>query len=341
MKTTNRNRPIVIVTAYVLSLSWIPGGGELWASEQITAPQRIAATAPPDLSDPTLARAYVEEQFENYYGMGELVFAMARDVAQSRGATEALATLNMAESNLQAQFAALIQSLDQIDDDEFPRIAQAVSSYGLDLRIGEMLGYLDDSTMRMSAGHDQCGSDPTTAFLVAKILAGIAEVVVGFAPTDLYVGVCAGFGVQACVGVLLVAPLKTVLGIVAIALDVVANVLEGLKEAFEDCEHEEAVDHLRIQQANWEALSIRMRIEHNLGGTGNDEIASFQLPAAFGGHLEIVSQVVDDTIINMIAAGQNVFMARANWDDAVIRMNNGDYKDAYTLFRKAYGEATK
>jgi hypothetical protein len=93
--------------------------------------------------------------------------------------------------------------------------------------------------------------------------------------------------------------------------------------------------------AGVEEDAVRSRIEANLVRTGDDRISTFQLPDAFGGLLEIVRQIVLDTIQDALDAGFDVTEAQAEFDRADAAVSTSDYKTAYERFRTAYRRATR
>ncbi len=90
-------------------------------------------------------------------------------------------------------------------------------------------------------------------------------------------------------------------------------------------------------------LFLRMKIENNLARHGQQvhPLGTLILPQAFGGQLELVREIVAETITNMIAAEQKVFFAEAQ----LVKGNNefaaGNYKKAYDFYGEAYLSATK
>ncbi len=88
-------------------------------------------------------------------------------------------------------------------------------------------------------------------------------------------------------------------------------------------------------------LSVRIAIEHALTANGVDKVSLFQLPEAHGGYLEVVRQVVLETIQRTRAAGQPVFNAQRELDKGNAAFQRGAFKAAYDLYRKAYVEAVK
>jgi hypothetical protein len=94
---------------------------------------------------------------------------------------------------------------------------------------------------------------------------------------------------------------------------------------------------------DYRTLSIRTRIEINLSGHGDhpSPIAIFMLPAQFGGYLEVARDIVQSTIANMIAAGQNVYQATMWLTRGNSEFAAGRYKKAYEFYTNSYAEATK
>jgi len=101
-------------------------------------------------------------------------------------------------------------------------------------------------------------------------------------------------------------------------------------------------DH-RIVFSEWRTLSIRTRIEINLAGHEDHPhpLAMFQLPKQLGGYLELAQEIVQITIANMMAAGQNVYKAEKYLNRGNDEFLAGNYKNAYRFYGKSYHEATK
>ena len=93
----------------------------------------------------------------------------------------------------------------------------------------------------------------------------------------------------------------------------------------------------------WKAFSLRTRIEINLAGHGDHPhpIAIFQLPQQFGGYLELARDIVQETINNMITAGENVYQAQMFFNRGNDEYFASHYKKAYQWYSKSYTEATK
>lgn len=90
-------------------------------------------------------------------------------------------------------------------------------------------------------------------------------------------------------------------------------------------------------------FDLRTRIEINLGGHGNHPhpIAIFQLPAQFGGYLELARDITKETILTMILAGQDVDKAERFFGEGEAEFAAGNYKRAYAEYGKAYRAATR
>ena len=58
--------------------------------------------------------------------------------------------------------------------------------------------------------------------------------------------------------------------------------------------------------ASLQTLSVRIGIERSLTKESNPSIALFALPASQGGYLETVRDIVTSTLVNEVAAGQNI-----------------------------------
>ncbi len=93
----------------------------------------------------------------------------------------------------------------------------------------------------------------------------------------------------------------------------------------------------------WKAFSLRTRIEINLAGHGDHPhpIAIFQLPAKFGGYLELARDIVEETINDMLTAGENVYQAQLFLTRGNQEFLASHYKKAYDWYSKSYDEATK
>jgi len=84
---------------------------------------------------------------------------------------------------------------------------------------------------------------------------------------------------------------------------------------------------------------LRLKIEANLALEGGRNIAFFELPQAFGGVLEMVRDLVSDTIEAAVAAGFNIRNSESMFVRGDELFDVGDYRGAYDAFAKAYREA--
>jgi hypothetical protein len=88
-------------------------------------------------------------------------------------------------------------------------------------------------------------------------------------------------------------------------------------------------------------MLLRLEIEANLLESAGDHITSFVLPANFGGILEVVRQIVDETIQRNLAAGLDVHGAVAAFQQGDDWLAIDDYVNAYGQYSKAYREAVR
>ena len=89
-------------------------------------------------------------------------------------------------------------------------------------------------------------------------------------------------------------------------------------------------------------LVLRTQIEADLAMVDGAAVAAlYELPAAQGGHLDLVMAIVTETIANVQAAGGSVGNAVATLADANAAKAAGDFKTAYALYRRAYKAAGK
>lgn len=82
------------------------------------------------------------------------------------------------------------------------------------------------------------------------------------------------------------------------------------------------------------AAAMRVAIERAL--SNGDRIIWFMLPAAVGGHLELVRQIVDDSIAAMQAIGVSVARSSADFQQGDAAFAAGDYRNAYEWYGRAY-----
>ena len=96
-------------------------------------------------------------------------------------------------------------------------------------------------------------------------------------------------------------------------------------------------DSLIANLGTLETLQLRMEIEQNLDkNQGESPIGLFQLPAAFGGYLEVVKSIVTETLAKEAAVGNPSPNAMSDLTQANAAFTAGAYKTAYGLYRKAY-----
>jgi hypothetical protein len=89
-------------------------------------------------------------------------------------------------------------------------------------------------------------------------------------------------------------------------------------------------------------LILRTQIEADLATEASAvTVALYALPAAQGGYLDLVKTIVTETIAKIQAAGGNISNAQAFLSDANAAKAAGDFKTAYSLYRKAYKAAGK
>jgi hypothetical protein len=98
-------------------------------------------------------------------------------------------------------------------------------------------------------------------------------------------------------------------------------------------------DTLIANLGTLEKLQLRMAIEQNLDKNDEAPIGLFQLPAAFGGYLEVVKSIVTETLAKRAAVGSPILQATAFLNSANAAFAAGEYKTAYVNYRKAYGSA--
>jgi len=89
------------------------------------------------------------------------------------------------------------------------------------------------------------------------------------------------------------------------------------------------------------AENLRNHIERRLSESDNKPVAFFLLPDAHGGKVELVRQIVEETIANAAAGGANVQQAEGYLADADAAIVQGAFKDAYDLLGRAYRGAVQ
>ena len=97
-----------------------------------------------------------------------------------------------------------------------------------------------------------------------------------------------------------------------------------------------AVTSLQATQAANQALNMQLAIESELLQAGSGGLGSFELPAAYGGYLELTRQIVVNTIQKFQAAGQSVGSAQTSLSLGDAALATNDYKSAFTYYKNAY-----
>ena len=96
-----------------------------------------------------------------------------------------------------------------------------------------------------------------------------------------------------------------------------------------------------VQQDQLEE-DLRLLVERNLAHEAKlNPVGTFQLPAQFGGRLELAREIVAETIAAMTAAGLNVNEAPLYLAAGDQKYATGKYRKAFDLYRQAYEEAAK
>jgi hypothetical protein len=89
-------------------------------------------------------------------------------------------------------------------------------------------------------------------------------------------------------------------------------------------------------------LILRTQIEQDLSAPDNGAVvALFETPTAQGGYLDLVAQIVADTIAKVQAAGGATSNAQQFLNAGNAARAAGNFKDAYANYRKAYKAAGK
>jgi hypothetical protein len=102
---------------------------------------------------------------------------------------------------------------------------------------------------------------------------------------------------------------------------------------------ESTVAALAAQVAGQSTGVNRVSIERAIAdGT---HLLSLMLPASAGGHLDVVRQIVDETILNAQTAGLATTKARADFARADAAAATGDFRSAYDWFVSAYQRLLK
>ena len=119
-----------------------------------------------------------------------------------------------------------------------------------------------------------------------------------------------------------------------------ATLIESQGEALSDLVQQEA-DELTEQIDTFQQLDLRLDIEQNLLASEGNEVSLFQLPEPWG-YLDLVRDIVRETIDDFLAAGQPVNpLAEKELSAGDADLTAGKYKSAYAHFQKAYRAAVK
>ena len=138
-------------------------------------------------------------------------------------------------------------------------------------------------------------------------------------------------------------PLKEVCYAINLVLVAFNWAFDSLYEECEDQDNEiisadiDALYHNSIQLNN---LEFRVMVEQNLLNTSTP-MALLELPASLGGYLEIVRDILQDTINNMTLVGLNMASANSSAQLGDTAYSKGQYKTAYADYQAAYGLAVK
>ena len=139
-----------------------------------------------------------------------------------------------------------------------------------------------------------------------------------------------------------VTALNNILNDITTRVDVVQTGLQSLQTRVDVLNNTEVTilkkaDTLIANLNTFQDLQLRMEMEQNLDtNQGEAPLAIFQLPAAFGGYLEVVKAVVTETLAKEAAVGNPSPKAMIYLTQANAAFTAGTYKTAYLLYRKAY-----
>ena len=94
--------------------------------------------------------------------------------------------------------------------------------------------------------------------------------------------------------------------------------------------------------STFQTLQLRMAIEENLSrnGSGTGPVGLYELPALYGGYLEIAKAVTTDTITKETAVGHGSTGAAGDLAAANTAFTKKLYKTAYSYYCKAYRDVT-
>jgi hypothetical protein len=94
-------------------------------------------------------------------------------------------------------------------------------------------------------------------------------------------------------------------------------------------------------RTEFQELSLRLSIEEILQPGHTGRISVFQLPRSVGGKLELVREIVSETISMNLAAGENIYDALVFFGRGDQSFNMQQYKQAFGFYRQAYQEAVR
>ena len=139
-----------------------------------------------------------------------------------------------------------------------------------------------------------------------------------------------------------VTALNNILNDITIRVDDVQTGLQSLQTRVAVLKNTEVTilkkaDTLIANLSTFRDLQLRMEMEQNLDtNQGEAPIGLFQLPAAFGGYLEVVKSVVTETLAKEASLGTLDPLAMTYLTKANAAFTAGQYKTAYANYRKAY-----
>lgn len=88
------------------------------------------------------------------------------------------------------------------------------------------------------------------------------------------------------------------------------------------------------------SLALRIQIERQLADS-KKTISAYYLPEAYGGLLELVREIVDESLMQNVTAGISVKNAEKFMQDGDLALGVSDYKKAFKKYRKAYQVITR
>lgn len=98
------------------------------------------------------------------------------------------------------------------------------------------------------------------------------------------------------------------------------------------------IDQDALGQAGFKDDLTAMDIELALSARSGSAPVDLQIPAIYGGRLELVREVVADAIANSLQAGLEVGQALERLSEGNDHLNENAYQDAFEAFRSAYLE---